>query len=118
MFASDFEKNVHVVKCDPSLIDPNRINSNETTKWINQAHAIIYVFPVRGLGASDLEFFKTFMPVKTLKTRILVQNRIDENKDYKNAIAGYEREPAYLDVGLFVPGEIVCPYVTRSPSIV
>lgn len=106
---SDMVKNLQIVDT-PGLNDPNRINSNETTKWINQAHAIIYVFPVRGLGASDLEFFKTFMPAKTLKTRILVQNRIDENKDYKNAIAGYEREPAYLDVGLFVPGEIVCPY--------
>lgn len=106
---SDKLKNLQIVDT-PGLNDPNRINSNETTEWINQAHAIIYVFPVRGLGSSDLEFFKTFMPAKTLKTRILVQNRIDENKDYKHAIAGYSNEPAYQAVGLFVPGEVLCSY--------
>lgn len=106
---SDKLKNLQIVDT-PGLNDPNRINSNETTKWINQAHAIIYVFPVRGLGSSDLEFFKTFMPAKTLKTRILVQNRIDENKDYKHATAEYSNEPAYQAVGLFVPGEVLCSY--------
>ena len=106
---SDKLKNLQIVDT-PGLNDPNRINSNETTKWINQAHAIIYVFPVRGLGSSDLEFFKTFMPAKTLNTRILVQNRIDENKDYKHATAGYSDEPAYKAVGLFVTGEVLCPY--------
>ena len=95
----------------PGLNDPNRINSDETTKNLSSAHAIIYVCPVRLFSQPDLEFFEQFMKGRTEETRIIVQNRIDEERDdYQSVINDCKNNSDCLDMGLFGENEIVCPY--------
>ena len=95
----------------PGLNDPNRINSNETTKNLSIAHAIIYVCPVRLFSQPDLEFFEQFMKGRTEETRIIVQNRIDEERDdYQSVIDDCKNNRDCLDMGLFGKNEIVCSY--------
>jgi len=95
----------------PGLNDPNRINSDETTKNLSSAHAIIYVCPVRLFSQPDLEFFEQFMKGRTEETRIIVQNRIDEERDdYQSVIKDCKKNSDCLDMGLFGENEIVCSY--------
>ena len=95
----------------PGLNDPNRINSDETTKNLSSAHAIIYVCPVRLFSQPDLEFFEQFMKGRTEETRIIVQNRIDEERDdYQSVIKDCKNNSDCLDMGLFGENEIVCSY--------
>ena len=95
----------------PGLNDPNRINSDETTKNLSSAHAIIYVCPVRLFSQPDLEFFEQFMKGRTEESRIIVQNRIDEERDdYQSVIKDCKNNSDCLDMGLFGENEIVCSY--------
>lgn len=98
----------------PGLNDPNRINSNETTKNLSKAHAIIYVCPVRLFSKPDLEFFEQFMKGRTEDTRIIVQNRIDEEREaYPSVISECRKNPDCLNMGLFGKNEIVCSYSAK-----
>lgn len=102
-------KNLQIVDT-PGLNDPNTINSNETTSWIGQAHAIIYVCPERFFAETDLEFFRQYMRGRSENTRIFVQNRIDEDENYIHAVENARRNQTCLDEGLFGPSEIICSY--------
>lgn len=102
-------KNLQIVDT-PGLNDPNLINSNETTSWIGQAHAIIYVCPMRFFAETDLEFFRQCMKGRSENTRIFVQNRIDEDENYIHAVEDYRHNQTCLDEGLFGPDEIICSY--------
>ena len=95
----------------PGLNDPNRINSNETTKWLKEAHAVIYVCDVTLFHTPDLEFFRDFMQGRTEESRIIVQNRIDEERDtYKSVIDACCNNSSLKQLGLFGKNEIVCSY--------
>ena len=95
----------------PGLNDPNRINSNETTKWLKEAHAVIYVCDVTLFHTPDLEFFRDFMQGRTEESRIIVQNRIDEERDtYKSVIDACRNNSGLKQLGLFGKNEIVCSY--------
>lgn len=95
----------------PGLNDPNRINSNETTKWLKEAHAVIYVCDVTLFHTPDLEFFRDFMQGRTEESRIIVQNRIDEERDtYKSVIDACRNNSSLKQLGLFGKNEIVCSY--------
>lgn len=107
---SDKLKDLQIVDT-PGLNDPNRINSNETTKWISRAHAMIYVLKSRAFGDADRKFFEVYKSTSTDASRIFVQNRIDENPtDYMNATANFSTDRELRDLGLFGPSEICCPY--------
>lgn len=104
--------NIQVVDT-PGLNDPNAINSVETTNWINNAHAIIYLVEWKGFAAPDLKFFQQFMANRGPKYRIIVQNQIDDNKDYKEALLsmkGLGQKPEYKKIDLFSNAETVCSY--------
>lgn len=95
----------------PGLNDPNRINSNETTKWLKEAHAVIYVCDVTLFHTPDLEFFRDFMQGRTEDSRIIVQNRIDEERDaYKSAVDACRNNDSLKQYGLFGKNEIVCSF--------
>lgn len=105
-------ENLQVVDT-PGLNDPNAINSVETTNWINNAHAIIYVVEWKGFADPDLKFFQQFMASRGPKYRIIVQNKIDENKDYKESLLymkGLRQKPEYRKINLFSDDETVCSY--------
>lgn len=102
-------RNLQIVDT-PGLNDPNQINSNETTSWIGQAHAIIYVCPMRFFAETDLEFFRQCMKGRSENTRIFVQNRIDEDENYIHTVEDSRHNQTCLDEGLFGPDEIICSY--------
>lgn len=105
-------KNLQVVDT-PGLNDPKAINSKETTNWINNAHAIIYVTVLKGFSASDLKFFQQFMRNRGPEYRIIVQNKIDDDENYKEALS-YMKDlgklPEYSEMKLFSLAETVCSY--------
>ncbi|MBR6122660.1 dynamin family protein [Candidatus Saccharibacteria bacterium] len=105
-------ENLQVVDT-PGLNDPNAINSVETTNWINNAHAIVYVVEWKGFADPDLKFFQQFMANRGPKYRIIVQNKIDDNKDYKDSLLymkGLGQKLEYRKINLFSPAETVCSY--------
>lgn len=106
-------KNLRIVDT-PGLNDPNRINSNETTKNLNEAHAIIYVCPVTLFHQPDLDFFEQFMKGKTENTRVIVQNRIDDEcESYLSNVNDCKKNQDCLNMGLFGDNEIVCSYSAK-----
>ena len=80
---------------------------------INNAHAIIYVVEWKGFAEPDLKFFQQFMANRGPKYRIIVQNKIDENKDYKESrlyMKGLGQKPEYKKINLFSGNEMVCSF--------
>lgn len=73
---NDILKNVRIVDT-PGLNDSNRINSIETQKFINQSHALIYLFPSRGIDAHDESFLKEH-DTGNSNLRVFIINRIDD----------------------------------------
>ena len=113
-------KNLQIVDT-PGLNDSNEINSEETTGWIRQAHAVIYVLETRGASEPDIEFFQTYFPAAAAEARLFVQNKIDtEPDDYKGAkqaIRQYGKDPMYQEMGLFGEGEVICSYSSLTVLI-
>lgn len=107
----DILKNIRVVDT-PGLNDSNIINSLQTTEWIKEAHAVVYVLDVTGAHGPDVEFFQKYFPSSASKARIFVQNKIDTNHDWhlvKNSIKLYGEKKVYRDLGLFT-NETICSY--------
>lgn len=97
----------------PGLNDSNTINSAETTKWVREAHAVIYVLEARGASQSDVAFFETYFPSTAVKSRLFVQNKIDTESGYesaKAAIRQYGTLEKYKALGLFGRDETICSY--------
>lgn len=98
----------------PGLNDSNTINSAETTKWVREAHAVIFVLETRGAYNEDVEFFQTHFPSTAVKSRLFVQNKIDTEKNgYKGAKAAirqYGTQEKYRGLGLFGREETICSY--------
>jgi len=101
----------------PGLNDPNAINSVETTNWINNAHAIVYVTDVKGFAEPDLKFFQQFMAERGPKYRIIVQNKIDKEENYVESrlyMGGLGQKPEYKKIKLFSNEkefkETICSY--------
>lgn len=97
----------------PGLNDPNPINSKETSKWIGNANAVLYVLSVEGVDIKDTEFFEQNALESAQNARIFVQNKIDQDADYSTAkqqIYGYGQQELYKRKGLFHPSETICSY--------
>ena len=113
-------KNLQIVDT-PGLNDSNEINSEETTGWIRQAHAVIYVLETRGASEPDVAFFRQYFPAAAAEARLFVQNKIDtEPDDYKGAkqaIRQYGKDPMYQEMGLFGEGEVICSYSSLTVLI-
>ena len=95
----------------PGLNDPNYINSRETTNWINNAHAIIYIIKGKGFDVPDFKFFQQFMAGRGPKYRIMVQNKIDSLKNYKDSLEYMKNlgtNPDYRRYNLFSKEETIC----------
>ena len=104
----------------PGLNDSNEINSNETAKWVREAHAVVYVLETRGASDSDVEFFQLYFPSTATEARVFVQNKIDSDPNYasaKSAIRKYGQEQKYKDLGLFGPQETICSYSSLAVLI-
>lgn len=113
-------KNLQIVDT-PGLNDSNEINSEETTGWIRQAHAVIYVLETRGASEPDIKFFQRYFPAAAAEARLFVQNKIDtEPDDYKGAkqaIRQYGKDPKYQEMGLFGESEVICSYSSLTVLI-
>ena len=97
----------------PGLNDPNYINSRETTNWINNAHAIIYLVKGKGFDVPDFKFFQQFMAGRGPKYRIMVQNKIDAMKNYQDSfdyMKNLGTKPDYRRYNLFSKEETICSY--------
>lgn len=62
----------------PGLNDPNTINSDETVKWIGEAHAVIFLLRPKGFEASDKEFVDKNLATTSPKNRLWIINKIDD----------------------------------------
>lgn len=105
-------KNLRIVDT-PGLNDSNIINSSQTTEWVKNAHAVIYVLDVTGAHEPDILFFQKYFPSSASDARIFVQNKIDTNPDassVKNAIRQYGDQSVYRELGLFGKDETICSY--------
>lgn len=113
-------KNLQIVDT-PGLNDSNIINSEVTTKWIGNAHAVVYLMLPRGPGQADLDFFRMYFPSAEVaaRSRLFVLNQIDTPTDYEStqAISRLGEEPEYRDLGLFGPEETICSYSALSVLI-
>lgn len=98
----------------PGLNDPNAINSHETTCWINNAHAIVYIVAVQGFNQPDLQFFEQFMNGRGPKFRVIVQNKIDTEPDHYQESLAYMKSLGtkleYRKIDLFSNEETICSY--------
>lgn len=104
----------------PGLNDPNTINSAETTKWVREAHAVIFVMEPRGPYNEDVAFFQTHFPSTAVKSRLFVQNKIDTDASYlgvKAAIREYGSQEKYRALGLFGREETICSYSSLAVLI-
>lgn len=109
---NDILKKVTIVDT-PGLNDPNPINSQETSHWIGNASAVLYVLNVEGVNEKDTEFFKMHSLESAKSARIFVQNKIDTNSEYSSAkkqIYAYGKEELYKKMGLFSSDEVICSY--------
>lgn len=105
-------KNLRIVDT-PGLNDSNIINSSQTTEWVKNAHAVIYVLDVTGAHEPDILFFQKYFPSSASDARIFVQNKIDTNPDaisVRNAIRQYGKQQIYQELGLFGEDETICSY--------
>ena len=102
-----------VIVDTPGLNDSNAINSLETTRWIQNAHAVIYVLPLEGVTGADVEFFKQYFPSTAEASRIFVQNKIDGDENYmsvRQAMKEYGTQDRFRKLKLFGPSECICSY--------
>ena len=105
-------KNICIVDT-PGLNDANVINSIQTTEWVSNAHAIVYVLDVAGPRNPDINFFQHYFPSDAAEARIFVQNKIDTDENYRNVrkkIKEYGTEDIYKELGMFGQNETVCSY--------
>lgn len=102
-----------VIVDTPGLNDSNAINSLETTRWIQNAHAVVYVLPLEGVTGADVEFFKQYFPSTAEASRIFVQNKIDGDENYmsvRQAMKEYGTQDRFRKLKLFGPSECICSY--------
>lgn len=103
-------KNIQIVDT-PGLNDSDEINSYQTTNWIKKAHAVIYLFQVKGLEDSDLNFFDKYFPAEAKKSRIMVQNQIDCHADeYADGIRASQKSCQEIGLDVFGEDEVICSY--------
>ncbi|MBQ4480381.1 MAG: ribosomal protein L7/L12 [Victivallales bacterium] len=107
-------KDVRIVDT-PGLNDPNVINSRETTKWIKNTHALIFLLPNKGLDESSLKFFDTHLLGTRPSNRVWVINKIDDiSEDDLQKTKAYIRQlgqqEEFKQKDLFGPEERVCGY--------
>lgn len=113
IFIDDERLNDLQIVDTPGLNDPNLINSRETSDWINNAHAIIYIAKGKGFDMPDFKFFQQFLSARGPKYRIIVQNQIDDMNDYEESLLNMKKlgsKPEYKECNLFSPEETVCSY--------
>ena len=109
-------KNVRVVDT-PGLRDSNVINAQETTRWINKTHAVIYILQNRGVSAGDIDFLLLDF-ISTPNNRLFIINQIDrlnnpqqevaEVKKYIKSTLGNQSD--YKEKNLFGPQEKIYGY--------
>ncbi len=107
-------KDVRIVDT-PGLNDPNVINSRETTKWIKNTHALIFLLPNKGLDESSLKFFDTHLLGTRPSNRVWVINKIDDISDddlqkTKAYIRQLGQQEEFKQKDLFGHDEKVCGY--------
>lgn len=72
----------------PGLNDPNPLNSLETIKYANQAHALIYLMGWKGLDEHDKNFLSDSFGMEKsdgVSNRIFIISHIDENPEWVDA---------------------------------
>lgn len=99
----------------PGLNDPNVINSRETTKWIKNTHALIFLLPNKGLDESSLKFFDTHLLGTRPSNRVWVINKIDDITDddlqkTKAYIRQLGQQEEFKQKDLFGREEKICGY--------
>ena len=109
-------KNVCVVDT-PGLRDSNIINAEETKKWVNKSHAVVYLLQNKGATKGDVDFLLLDYP-STPDNRIFVINQIDKLnspqqevaaiKQYIKREVGTRRD--YKEKNLFGPQEKIYGY--------
>ena len=106
-------KDVRIVDT-PGLNDSNTINSQETEKWVKNAHAVVYVLQVTGCHDYDVEFFQRYFPGSAAEARLFVQNQIDTHpEDWQSVVNQLHengKKKEYEELGLFGPKETICSY--------
>ena len=103
-------KNIQIVDT-PGINDSDKINSYQTTQWIREAHAVIYLFQSKGLDPADLNFFDKYFPTEAKKARIMVQNQIDCYPDeYPDVITASRAVCVEKKLDFFKNDEIICSY--------
>ena len=90
----------------PGINDPNRINSRETEKWIDQSQAVLYVsYAGSALSEVDVDFIDQYLIGVPLRNRILVVNKVDTIQGHRQEIQewlqGLQRNPEMKLRGIF-----------------
>ena len=100
----------------PGLNDPNTINSDETVKWIRNAHAVIFLLRPKGYEASDKAFVDKNLVTTRPENRLWIINKIDDLGDMKKleSVKNYMRElgrsEEFKAKNLFGENEKICGY--------
>ena len=100
----------------PGLNDPNTINSDETVKWIRNAHAVIFLLRPKGYEASDKAFVDKNLVTTRPENRLWIINKIDDLGDMKKleSVKNYMRElgrsEEFKAKNLFGEREKICGY--------
>ncbi len=100
----------------PGLNDPNTINSEETVKWIKEAHAVIFLLRPKGYEASDKDFVDKNLLTTQPSTRLWIINKIDDLNGIAevNSVKDYMRYLGQTDdfrkKNLFGDDEKICAY--------
>ena len=100
----------------PGLNDPNTINSDETIKWIRNAHAVIFLLRPKGYEASDKNFVDKNLLTTRPENRLWIINKIDDLNGMQDLISvkNYMRElgrsEEFRAKDLFGEREKVCGY--------
>lgn len=107
-------KDIRIVD-SPGLNDSNQINSAETSRWIRNAHAVIYLLPKRPPDGSDVEFLENHFLETSPESRIFVINKTDQlepedEKDVVESIRDLGYEQKFKEKNLFGPREVICRY--------
>lgn len=101
----------------PGLNDPNPVNSRETSRWVNDANAVLYILNLEGPNKEDRKFFNEHSLESAKDARIFVQNKIDNNPAYaevKKRIYAYGMEKEFQQKGLFSSEEVICSYSAKG----
>jgi len=111
---NDSIKDVRIVDT-PGLNDPNVINSRETTKWIKNTHALIFLLPPKSIDESSLNFFDTHLLGTRPSNRVWVINKIDDitDDDFKKSVAYLHtlgQQEDFKKKNLFGRDEKICGY--------